>query len=285
MFPFPPELSGTSGRADVGGHVLAWDLVGVDTGRLPIIMVMGFSLPGRGWRFVRPGLAGDRLVLTFDNRGAGDSDKPAGPYTMDALAHDVLTLADRQGFARFHLVGVSMGGMIAQHVALVARARLASLTLIATHAGGMAARLPKAAGITSFISANLTRVPERRYRALGKLLFPKPFREKVGEAALHTVLATDFDPPAPRHGRRAQLAALMSHDTRKRLHELAGLPTLILKPGRDVLIRPSSSDTLHRLIPGSRLIGFPDAGHGLIRQHGDEVARIIRAHVDEAEGV
>lgn len=285
-FPTPPELPVTPGRARLGPVELAYELAGPTpeaAGRLPIVLVMGFSLPGRGWRFVRPGLAADRTVLSFDNRGAGESDKPVGPYSMNDLAGDVLALTEHLRFARFHLVGVSMGGMIVQHVALAARPRLASLTLIATHPGGLAARLPKASGIASFVGANLTKSPTRRYEALGKMLFPAPFRAQVGQDTLESVMRIDFEPPAPKHARRAQLAAVMGHDTRSRLRELDGLPTLIMRPDLDVLVRPSGSDTLHRLIPGSQLVTFPDAGHGLIRQKGDEVARLIREHCDVAE--
>lgn len=284
-FPTPPTVASTAGRARFGELELAYELAGPASDRLPIVLVMGFSLPGRGWRFVRPGLVNDRQVLTFDNRGAGDSDKPTGPYTMAELAGDVLVLTDHLGFGRFHLVGVSMGGMIVQHVALMARHRLASLTLIATHPGGLAARLPRASGIASFVGANLARSPARRYESLGRLLFPTAFREQVGQETLESVMRIDFEPRAPRHARRAQLSAVMGHDTRSRLRELDGLPTLVMRPDLDVLVRPSGSDTLHRLIPGSRLVTFPDAGHGLIRQKGDEVARLIREHCDAAEAI
>jgi pimeloyl-ACP methyl ester carboxylesterase len=118
---------------------------------------------------------------------------------------------------------------------------------------------------------------------LSRLLFPKPFREEIGDAMLQKMLAADFEPPAPKHGRRAQLSAVLGHDTRQHLPALAGLPTLILKPERDLLIRPKCSDTLVRLIPGARLVCFPDAGHGLIRQNGDQVARLIAEHADNAE--
>ena len=284
-FPTPPELATTRGRAQLGELNLAYELAGSDTGKLPMVLVMGFSLPGRGWRFVRPGLGADRQVLTFDNRGAGDSDKPAGPYTMGDLSGDVLALTEHMGWSRFHLVGVSMGGMIVQHVALAAKDRLASLTLIATHPGGLVARLPKASGVASFLGANLAKSPTRRYEALGKLLFPAPFREQVGQGTLESVMRIDFEPRAPRHARKAQLSAVMGHDTRSRLRELEGLPTLIMRPDLDVLVRPSGSDTLHRLIPGSRLMTFPDAGHGLIRQKGDAVAAAIREHCDAAEAL
>ncbi len=275
-----------SHRTSVGAHELAYELHGVsptDPHKLPVILVMGFSLPGRGWRFVWPTLSADRLVLSFDNRGAGDSDKPPGPYSMADFAADTLALADRLGFSRFHLVGVSMGGMIAQHLAITARDRLASLTLIATQPGGMLARIPRLKGIKTFVTANLTKDTTKRYVSISEMLFPKAFIEKVGQHALLDVLRVDFEPPIPKHARRAQLAAVFGHDARKRLGTLADLPTLIIKPELDVLIHPKHSEELHRLIPGSRIERITDAGHGLIRQMGPEVAAMIRTHIASVE--
>jgi pimeloyl-ACP methyl ester carboxylesterase len=74
----------------------------------------------------------DFQVAVFDNRGVGYSSTPQGPYTMSMMADDTLAVADALGWATFHLVGVSMGGMISQHVALKAPQRLQSLTLITT---------------------------------------------------------------------------------------------------------------------------------------------------------
>lgn len=275
-----------SGRISVGSHALAYELHGEassDPTRLPVILVMGFSLPGRGWRFVWPALSADRLVLSFDNRGAGDSDKPRGPYAMSDFVADTLALADRLGFARFHLVGVSMGGMIAQHLALAAKDRVASLTLIATQPGGVLARIPRLQGIKTFVTANLTKDPTQRYLSISKMLFPKAYIDTVGQQALLDVLKVDFEPHIPEHARRAQLAAVFGHDARRRLGALAGLPTLILKPELDVLIHPKHSEALHRLIPGSRIKRIATAGHGLIRQMGPEVASMIGAHIAAAE--
>jgi len=275
-----------SGRISVGDHELAYELHGVSPTaphKLPVILVMGFSLPGRGWRFVWPTLSADRLVLSFDNRGAGDSDKPAGPYSMADFAADTLALADRLGFAQFHLVGVSMGGMIAQQLAITAKDRLASLTLIATQPGGVLARIPRFKGLKTFVTANLTKDSTKRYISISEMLFPRAFIEKVGQHALLDVLRVDFEPPIPKHARKSQLAAVFGHDARKRLGSLAGLPTLIIKPELDVLIHPKHSEELHRLIPGSRIARIADAGHGLIRQMGPEVAALIRTHIESAE--
>jgi pimeloyl-ACP methyl ester carboxylesterase len=168
-------------------------------------------------------------------------------------------------------------------MALAERQRPASLTLIATHPGGLRARIPPLAGIWHFARANMTNSPENRYRALANLLFPPSFRASMPPSTLHGLLAHDFEPPARKPGRRGQLRAVFGHDTRTRLGTLADLPTLIVKPERDLLIAPRNSDQLARLIPNSRLLSFPDAGHGLIRQVGPELGAALREHFARAE--
>jgi len=266
------------------GLKLAYDLHGAETGRVPAVLVMGFGLPGRVWRHVIPELTPERRVITFDNRGAGMSDAPPGPYRTAQMAADLLHLLDHFGLERVHLVGVSMGGMVCQELALADRRRLASLSLIATHPGGAFNRLPRAAGLWHFLAANTARTPTRRYAAIARLLFPKAFRDAVGQAWLERMLAEDFTPPASRAGRRGQLAAVLHHDTRSRLGRLAELPTLIVKPERDLLIRPRCSELLHQAVKGSTILRFPDAGHGLIRQKAPELGAALRAHFALAEG-
>jgi 3-oxoadipate enol-lactonase len=266
------------------GLNMAYDIhdAGASDG-LPVLMVMGFGLPGRVWRYIVPELAPERRVITFDNRGAGKTDATAGGYRMRQLAADAMHLLDHLGIERVHLVGVSMGGMVSQEIALEHRARIASLSLLATHPGGMVNRLPRAAGAWHFLSANFARSRPDRLRAVSRLLFPRAFREQVGERWLMDVLSEDFAEPPSLTGRRGQLAAVFHHDTRARLARLAGLPTLIVKPEADLLVNPRNSEVLHEAIPGSTIVRYADAGHGLIRQKGPELGQALRAHFGTAE--
>lgn len=270
-------------RAQLNGIAMAYDLHGEVNDRPPALMVMGFGLPGRVWRFVVPELAGERRVITFDNRGAGDSDAPPGPYRMDQMADDSVHLLDHLGVERAHVIGVSMGGMVSQEIALRHSDRVASLTLIATHPGGRGIRLPRARGIWHFLAANMARRQRARLLAVSRLLFPKAFRQQIGEQWLLEVLAEDFANPAGKVGRRAQLSAVFKHDTRARLSDLGRIPTLIVKPEQDILIKPRCSELLHREIPNSRIVRFADAGHGLIRQKGAELGVALREHFATAE--
>lgn len=269
-----------SATLSVGGVKLAYTLHGTPSAKPPLILVMGFVMPGKAWRQVLPYLAIERQVLTFDNRGAGQSDKPKGFYTMTQFSRDVLALADALGWQHFHLAGVSMGGMIAQHVALKAPQRLLSLTLIATHAGRLHAVLPTLKGAKAFLQSNLACTSSARFKALGELLFPADFLAKTNRTTLLSALAEDFEPPLPGFARRAQLAAILRHDTASCLHQLAKVRTVIVQPVQDQLIHPRESVRLHRLIPHSKLVKLPEAGHGLIRQCPKRLAEILKENFE-----
>ncbi len=278
--PFPLPKIHTDQLLEGHGVSLAYGTRG--DGGSPVLLIMGFSMPGRAWVHQVDDLARAHRVAWYDHRGAGATRAAAGPYTMDLLAADAARLLDHLGWERAHVIGVSMGGMVAQRLALDHRQRLLSLSLLATHPGGVRARLPRAAGVARFIGAQ--RGPTRkRVRALQRLLFPDAFLESCDRRWLGAVLKADFGKPVALRHRLSQLCAVSLHDTRASLHRLAGLPTLVVKPGLDVLVRPDQSDRLARLIPGARLECFAEAGHGLIRQCPERLNPMLLEHMAAAE--
>ena len=248
----------------------------------PVLLIMGYTMPGRAWRFQVPALAARHRVCTFDNRGAGATTAPPPPYAMARLAADAALLLDHLGWADAHVVGVSMGGMVAQHLALDHRPRVRSLTLVATSAGGFWSRLPRPAGALHFLRGTFG-PRSGRLDATARLLFPPSFRASADPAWLREVLRHDFGTPPTPAGRKGQLRAVFGHDTRRRLGALAGLPTLVIQPERDILVRPRESLKLHALIPGSRLLPIPDAGHGLLRQAAEPINAALLDHFAAAD--
>ena len=231
----------------------------------PVLLIMGYGVPGSAWVHQVSTLAASHQIAWYDHRGCGATEAAPGPYTMELLAADAVRLMDHLGWPEAHVVGVSMGGMVAQRLALDHRDRVRSLALIATHPGGLRARAPRAVGVIRFLRANRGS-RKKRYRALQRLLFPDEFLTTCDRRWLAAVLKADFGTPIPLRYRLSQLCAVSLHDTRASLHQLKGLPTLVVMPTLDVLVRPSQSDRLARLIPGARLVTFPEAGHGVIRQ-------------------
>ena len=245
-------------------------------GDAPVLLVMGFGFSGKAWRPQVTALAPRHPVVWYDNRGVGESEPATAPYGIADLADDAAALLDHLGWARAHVVGVSMGGMIAQELALRHRARLRSLTLIATMAGGTLAKLPTAQGMALFARAQLQQGPGR-LAALAQLLYPPGTEPEPG------VVQPGFDRPPPRRTIGWQLRAILRHETRARLSSLAGLPTLVIKPARDILVRPRHSDELHGAIPGARLVTFEDAGHGVTAQCATRLNTELLAHFAAAD--
>ena len=99
-----------------------------------MLLVMGLGGPLEFWEFQTPVFARTHRVCVYDNRGVGRSDKPAGPYDVRTLADDAVAVMDACGFGRAHVVGLSMGGMIAQELAIRHSDRVGALVLAATYA-------------------------------------------------------------------------------------------------------------------------------------------------------
>ena len=244
-----------------------------------VLLIMGFTMPGSAWRFQIDDLGRDHRVAWFDNRGSGRTEAPSRSLTMGRLADDAALLLDHLGWPQAHIVGVSMGGMIAQEFAVRYTHRLLSLSLLVTHAGGLGPALPPMAGLRHFLGTQLGPGRRRKARAVARLLFPEDWLASVDPQWLEALLAADFGKPRPARDRAAQLAAVARHNTRSRLPMLGHVRTLIVKAGRDILVNPKHNDELHRLIPNSRLVELPNAGHGLIRHAADAVNALLRTHI------
>jgi len=262
-------------QAEFGRIRLSYDVAG--DGGSPVLLIMGYCVPGSAWRLQVPTLSTHHQVAWFDNRDVGGSRAPAGPWSMADLAGDARALLDHLGWSRAHVVGVSMGGMVAQHLALANPDRLVSLSLVATHAGGVRAMLPSARGALRFAGTAVGST-RRRMRNLERLLFPDDFLATCDRRWLREVMINDFGEPVPAGTRRDQLAAIRGHETASRLAELGGLPTLLVRSGRDLLIRPREVDRLARLLPHAKVMRFDAAGHGVIRQCADALNTAMLAH-------
>lgn len=267
-------------RAEWPGVRLAYDTAGDDGA--PVLLIMGYTVPGSAWVHQIPTLSEHHRVAWYDHRGCGDTRAAPGPYTMALLAGDAVRLLDHLGWVTAHIVGVSMGGMVAQELALGWPERVKTLSLIATHAGGLRSRLPPLAGVKGFLRANLGPRGER-LKSLERLLFPDAFLASCDRQWLQRVLLNDFGRPIPTRYRLSQLAAVMCHDTRDRLERLRAFPTLVVKPALDKLVSPAACEQLGWRIPGARLVVYPDAGHGVIRQSAAQLNHDLLDHFATAQ--
>jgi 3-oxoadipate enol-lactonase len=240
----------------------------------PLLCIMGLGASLQFWQFQTPVFARAHRVCVFDNRGIGRSDKPKGPYTIKALAEDALAVMDAAGFERAHVLGLSMGGMIAQELALRHPDRLATLTLACTfakpddEARAAAANSP----FDPSQAGGSTIDPNQLFKFMMGLVLTPEFimREKEWLRSLRddTLGSLSLD------GFFAQYAAVMGHDASAELHTLA-LPTLVMTGTADMLVPSRGSDELARLIPGATLLKFEGGSHGFNVEQADKFNRAV----------
>ncbi|MSP62127.1 MAG: alpha/beta fold hydrolase [Myxococcales bacterium] len=259
----------------------------------PVLLLMGLGTDAHGWELQVPAFAARHRVLLLDNRGIGRSGKPPGPYSIAQLADDAVAVLDAVGLARAHVVGLSMGGMIAQEIALSHPARLGALVLAATFArparevletterGSQAvAGAPSLLGLLGRGAGGAAVDPLQMMRFLMPLVFSKQFLRERRDW-LFQFFARSMGYGFSMEAFFGQVSAVLAHDTTSRLGGLS-LPTLVITGTADALVPPHHSDELSRLIPGARLLRFEGATHGLQLEIADRfnasVLEFLAAH-------
>ena len=224
----------------------------------PVLLIMGFGGDHLAWGFQTPVFAERYRVIAFDNRGAGQSDVPDVPYTTRVLADDAVGLLDHLKIERAHVIGVSMGGMIAQEVALNHPRRVRSVQLHCTLArpdGYMHALIEN----WRVMRAKVT--PEEWMRIVALWLFsPTTYAERP--ELVETIIQTGIANPHPftLTGFLRQGDAVRTHDTVDRLAKLAA-PSLVSVADDDILVPPRFARQLATAVPGATLRTIERAGH------------------------
>ena len=242
--------------AQLNGITINYEIDGADGAGETLVLVNGLADDLQSWGFQVPALveAGFR-VLRFDNRGIGKSTRPAGPYTSKLLAADAKALVDHLGLTDIHLMGVSMGGMIAQEYALAYPGDLKSLTLACTYG-----RADAFCQTMFAMWADLARKIDVPFvmRDVALWAFTGPFfneRQAEAEEFAAAMAALDMDVDTY----LAQLSVIQTHDALGRLAAVT-TPTLVLAGEEDILIPVRLSKLLQEAIPGARWQTVP-GGH------------------------
>jgi 3-oxoadipate enol-lactonase len=242
-------------RSRINGVELAYELRGSGT---PLVMIHGAQGDQTMFAGLAAGCAADFRVLTFDQRGSGLSEKPDTDYSIAMLADDTAALMDHLGLSPAHVIGVSMGGMIAQELALRHPAKLRSLVLGCTTPGGpREVRVEGNALAVAYSTAPMS--AEDRGRALAEAAFSKGHLVRHPEIVAAMIEARrnrPIDPVALGH----RMKALHEHDTYDRLPRI-GCPTLVITGKDDALISWENSRILAERIPGANLEILEPAGH------------------------
>jgi len=246
----------------------------------PVLFVQGVGVHGGGWRPQVDRLADRFRCVWFDNRGVGLSRPAGGPITVGQMTDDALAVMDAAGCRAAHVVGHSLGGLVALNLALSARERVRSLSLLCTFARGKdATRLTLA---MLWVGAR-TRIGTRRMRrrAFLELVLAPAELAACDRDALAEELAPLFGHDLADHPavEMAQLRAMGRFDATPRLGELAGLPTLVVSAAHDRIARPASGRAIAAGVPGARYVEVPDAAHGLPLRQPERVNALLAEHM------
>lgn len=258
------------GAVQVEDAEIAWSSLGEGD---PVVLIMGLGGSSGEWGTYFPSLlAKTHRVILLDNRGTGTSSRPAGPYTLERLAHDVVGVIEGVAGGRAHVLGISMGGMIAQHVALDHPGVVNKLVLVATHCGGARALLPLPHLLPALFQHPSTpaAVAARvRFTAIAAPGWAEKNPELLEERLQHAMRA-----PTPVRTFRAQLDAIMRADRYSRLDDIDA-ETLVIHGDSDALVPHANGELLARKIHGARLHTLPGVGHLPMWEAPEETARVI----------
>jgi 3-oxoadipate enol-lactonase len=264
------------------GTRIAYEVCGNQDGE-PLVLVQGLGADRRGWLLQRT--LGDRYhLLLIDNRGVGESDRPPGPYDLNEMAEDVLAVMDEVGWDSAHVMGASMGGVIAQILGVLHPDRVCSLVLACTACRHEPWRRELLAGWRdTALSGGMRTFAERNAKWL---VGPRSIRRFWPILNLFGGLALNAEPEAF----AAQVDAILQADESLR-YALSGVtaPTLVIVGSQDVLTPMADAEEVAEAIPGALLAVVRGGAHGFMFEKGKVFNQTVRSFLDtvtaEASGV
>lgn len=256
------------------GAAIAYHVWGRRDGS-PVLLVQGLGAPAAAWLLQRGAFARRHRVIAPDNRGTGRSSVPLGPYSLFQMADDLVSVLDHAGVDRAHVVGASMGGVLAQILGVLHQDRVRSLTLAVTACRHHEWRRELLAEWATAVAGGGmgALAPD----ALEWLVGPR-VHKRFG--IWMNVLARALLQGDPR-GFVGQVGAIldMPDDLRNELHTIR-VPALVLAGSQDSLTPVGDSEELAELIPGARLVVIPGAAHGVMVEAPNAFNRTVLDFID-----
>ena len=266
--PFISAIDGTRIHYEVTGK----------TGGTPVLMIQGLGASKNAWNLQRIAMATRFRCISFDNRGAGRSDKPTEPFTLEQMADDAIAVLDAAGIETAHVVGASMGGVISQIVAVKYPHRVRSLTLVCTACRNHPWR-------QELLQSWAKTAEEKGMIEVGKeaaqwVMSPRSFRRLVPAFTWMGPLAA----LRPRQSFVSQIHAIL--DTREDLvDQLSTItaPTMVIVGNQDILTPRGDSEEIAERIPNAELVVISGAAHGLMMEHSSTFNKILIEFLQRTE--
>ncbi|MDZ8052775.1 MAG: alpha/beta fold hydrolase [Aulosira sp. ZfuVER01] len=252
-------------RVHVNGIDLFYDIKG--TGE-PLLLIAGFLCDHTYWSLLMPSLVKQYQVIRLDNRGFGRTSAPDSPYSIQQMATDTAELLERIDIKKVHLAGHSMGGLIAQELALAHPEKVQSLILLSSLAKGDA--------LFNSIIATWGELPanidQKLYQqVILPWIFSDNFYSIPGMIDMIVKMAVNYPFPPTPYGLFHQSRAILGCDTSKRLNNIQ-CPTLVMVGKQDILTPVKFSEQLAQGIPNAELVVLDRGGHGFLIESPEAVA-------------
>jgi len=247
-------------------------------GKTPVLMIQGLGASKNAWNLQRIAMATRFRCISFDNRGAGRSDKPTEPFTLEQMADDAVAVLDAAGIETAHVVGASMGGVISQIVAVKYPQRVRSLTLVCTACRNHPWR-------QELLQSWAKTAEEKGMIEVGKeaaqwVMSPRSFRRLVPAFTWMGPLAA----LRPRHSFVSQIDAILNtrEDLVDQLSTITA-PTMVIVGNQDILTPRGDSEEIAERIPNAELVVISGAAHGLMMEHSSTFNRILIEFLQRTE--
>jgi len=245
----------------------------VGSGDVPVLLIQGLGHSHAGWRFQLEAFGARRRTIAFDNRGTGRSSKEPGPYSMEQFADDAVAVLDALGVESAHVVGLSMGGFVAQLVGLRAPARVRSLVLVGTSPGGPE-HVPVPAETLDAWTANAHLPPEEFAHRTMHFSFSEGWAE-ANPKLVEEFIAARAEHPTPPECWRAQFVATGPYLVAGVPVEEISAPVLVVHGDADRVVPLSNGLLLARRIPGAELAVVSGCGHVVPLERPEEFNRLV----------
>jgi 3-oxoadipate enol-lactonase len=260
-------------KVELAGTELNYERAGAGE---PLLLIQGMSANHLAWgRPFSSLLERDFEVISFDNRGMGLSRKVSEAFSIAEMAADTAGLLEALEIESAHVLGISMGGMIAQELALAQPQMLRSLALGCTYCGGEGSQLMDPADFQGLVEAMASGDRHRVYRAMYELNLSPGFRAEESRFAEFVEMAEAL--PAARETIGLQVQAIAAHDTSARLPRLT-TPTLVIHGTVDRILGYPNGPLVASLIPEARLETLEDIGHMFWWEQPERSAELVREH-------
>ncbi|MBV9308702.1 MAG: alpha/beta fold hydrolase [Acidobacteriaceae bacterium] len=244
----------------------------------PVLLIMGLSFTLEMWFRVVPHLIQSYRVILFDNRGIGRSDVPRGPYTIPMMASDAAAVLDAAGVQTAHIVGASMGGMIAQELTLRCPERVLSLTLGCTTYSGLFGKWPnfrKGPNQIGWFRADRL----QRERSMRQMLYAVNTLDELIEEDIGIRCRCNWS----YKGVLSQLAGILLWSSYRRLPSIKA-PTLVVHGDEDHVLPPQNGRIVALRIPGARFELIPHAGHVFVTDQPKVSVQLLLGFLQEVSG-